>query len=228
MRVAIVQSNYIPWKGYFDLIASVDRFILYDDMQFTRRDWRNRNKIKTPQGLKWLTVPVLSKGKYFQTIKDTRIDGSAWAAKHWKSIETNYARAPHFKLMEGIFRPAYEGNIPNFLSELNTKLIRNVCEFLEIEAVVESSSDYDLVDGPNARLIDLCKQIGADVYISGPLARDYLDTSKFSSAGIEVEWFDYSGYPIYDQLWGEFEHGVSVLDLISNTGSAAPNYMKNV
>ncbi|MAZ01609.1 MAG: hypothetical protein CMN56_00555 [Sneathiella sp.] len=228
MRVAIVQSNYIPWKGYFDLIASVDRFILYDDMQFTRRDWRNRNKIKTPQGLTWLTVPVLSKGKYFQTIKDTRIDGTAWAAKHWKSIETNYARAPHFKMMADTFRPAYEKDIPDFLSELNAKLIRKVCEFLNIDAIVESSADYDLVDGPSARLADLCKQVGADVYVSGPLARDYLDISLFSEKGVEVEWFDYSGYPIYDQLWGEFEHGVSILDLISNTGLTAPNYMKNV
>lgn len=228
MRVAIVQSNYIPWKGYFDLIASVDRFILYDDMQFTRRDWRNRNKIKTPQGLTWLTVPVLSKGKYFQTVKDTRIDGAAWAKKHWKSIETNYARSPHFNMMADIFRPVYDGEMPNFLSELNTQLIRKVCEFLSIDAIVESSADYDLVDGPSARLADVCKQVGADVYVSGPLARDYLDVSLFSSKGVEVEWFDYSGYPVYDQLWGEFEHGVSVLDLISNTGLTAPNYMKNV
>lgn len=228
MRVAIVQSNYVPWKGYFDLIGSVDRFILYDDMQFTRRDWRNRNKIKTPQGLAWLTVPVLSKGKYFQTIKDTRIDGSAWAVKHWRSIETNYTRAPYFEMMAEIFKPTYEGNIPTFLSELNTHLIRNICEFLNIDAIVESSADYDLIDGQSERLVDLCKQVGAEVYVSGPLARDYLDTSVFSSAGIEVEWFDYTGYPVYDQLWGEFEHGVSILDLISNAGPNTPDYMKNV
>ncbi|MEX1034603.1 MAG: WbqC family protein [Sneathiella sp.] len=228
MRVAIVQSNYIPWKGYFDLIASVDRFVLYDDMQFTRRDWRNRNKIKTPQGLAWLTVPVLSKGKYFQTIKDTQIDGAAWAAKHWKSIEINYARAPYFEMMAEFFRPTYEGEMPTFLSELNTQLIRNVCEFLNIDAIVENSADYDLVEGQSERLVDLCKQLGADVYVSGPLARDYLDTALFLSEGIKVEWFDYSGYPVYDQLWGGFEHGVSILDLIANTGLNAPNYMKNV
>ncbi|MZR30630.1 WbqC family protein [Sneathiella litorea] len=228
MRVAIVQSNYIPWKGYFDMIASVDRFILYDDMQFTRRDWRNRNKIKTPQGMTWLTVPVLSKGKYFQAIKDTQIDGTAWAAKHWKSIETSYSRSQNFELMADIFKPTYEGEIPMFLSELNTQLIRKVCNFLGLNTIIESSADYQLAEGPSERLLGLCEQVKADVYVSGPLARDYLDTAQFTSAGIDVEWFDYTGYPVYDQLWGEFEHGVSILDLIANVGLDTPSYMKNV
>lgn len=228
MRVAISQSNYIPWKGYFDIIASVDRFILYDDMQFTRRDWRNRNKIKTPQGLVWLSVPVLTKSKYFQSIKDTQIDGSAWAAKNWRTIETNYARAPNFEMMADIFRSTYEGEIPEFLSDLNSQLIRKICNFLNINTIIESSADYELVEGKSERLLDLCKQVDADVYISGPSAQGYLDTALFSSAGVDVEWFDYSGYPVYDQLWGDFEHGVSILDLIANTGLKSPNYMKNV
>jgi hypothetical protein len=228
MKVAIVQSNYIPWKGYFDMIAAADRFILYDDMQFTRRDWRNRNKIKTPHGPVWLTVPVLSKGKYSQAIKDTRINGGSWAAKHWKSIEVNYARAPYFKIIEELYRPVFEGEIPEFLSELNTLLIKKTCDFLHIDTIIESSSDYELADEQSARLLGLCQQVNADVYISGPLARDYLNTGLFASAGVEVEWFDYSGYPVYDQLWGEFEHGVSIVDLIANTGSNAPKYMKYV
>jgi hypothetical protein len=106
-KVAIVQSNYIPWKGYFDLIAAVDEFILYDDMQFTRRDWRNRNKIKTPQGLQWLTVPVRVKGKYYQAIRETEISGSDWANDHWKSLVQNYSRAPHFRSVAEIFEPLY-------------------------------------------------------------------------------------------------------------------------
>jgi hypothetical protein len=96
-KCAIVQSNYIPWKGYFDLIAAVDEFILYDDMQYTRRDWRNRNQIKTPQGLQWLTVPVVVKGLYYQKIRETEIDGTVWATSHWKSLVANYKRAPHFE-----------------------------------------------------------------------------------------------------------------------------------
>src|ERR1700754_2429408 len=95
-RVAIVQSNYIPWKGYFDLIAAVDEFILYDDMQYTRRDWRNRNQIKTPLGVQWMTVPVQVKGKYYQKIKDTEIDGIDWAEAHWRLLAQNYRRAAHF------------------------------------------------------------------------------------------------------------------------------------
>src|SRR3990172_2397370 len=96
-KIAIVQSNYIPWKGYFDMIAAVDEFILYDDMQYTRRDWRNRNQIKTPQGQQWLTVPVKVKGKYLQTIRETEINGTDWAEAHWTGIAQNYRRAPHFE-----------------------------------------------------------------------------------------------------------------------------------
>ena len=99
-RVAIVQSNYIPWKGYFDLINSVDEFVLFDDMQYTRRDWRNRNKIKTPQGLKWLSIPVKVKGKYYQKINETKIEKRDWANKHWKTISMNYRDSPHFKKFE--------------------------------------------------------------------------------------------------------------------------------
>jgi len=106
-KIAISQSNYIPWKGYFDMIAAVDEFILYDDMQYTRRDWRNRNQIKTPQGVHWLTVPVLVKGKYYQKIKDTQIDGADWALVHWKSLIQNYRATPHFNDIAAWLEPLY-------------------------------------------------------------------------------------------------------------------------
>ncbi|MFC4269922.1 hypothetical protein GQF03_05275 [Sneathiella chungangensis] len=228
MRVAIVQSNYIPWKGYFDMIASVDYFILYDDVQFTRRDWRNRNKIKTRDGLQWLTVPVLSKNKYFQAIKDTKIDGTAWATKHWRSIDANYKKAPHFDALAEIIRPVYEGETPEYLTELNVLLIRRICDFLNIKTTISLSSEFDLAEGQNERLLGICKQLDADVYVSGPLAKDYLDISLFAADGVDVEWFDYSGYPNYDQLWGDFEHGVSIVDLIANTGHNAADFMKYV
>lgn len=113
-KVAILQSNYIPWKGYFDLIGAVDEFILYDDMQYTRRDWRNRNQIKTPQGVQWLTVPVRVKGKYEQKIRDTEIDGSDWAVAHWKALVQNYARAPHFAEIAAWLEPLYlSGSYPS-------------------------------------------------------------------------------------------------------------------
>lgn len=106
-KVAILQSNYIPWKGYFDMIAAVDEFILYDDMQYTRRDWRNRNQIKTPQGVHWLTVPVQVKGKYYQKIRETEIDGTNWASTHWKALEQNYRRAPHYTEIASWLEPLY-------------------------------------------------------------------------------------------------------------------------
>src|SRR5262245_52507754 len=106
-KVAIVQSNYIPWKGYFDMIAAVDEFILYDDMQYTRRDWRNRNKIKTPHGTRWITVPVQVKGKFHQTIHETEISGGDWAVAHWKALCLNYRRAAHFDIVAARLEPLY-------------------------------------------------------------------------------------------------------------------------
>ena len=112
-KVAILQSNYIPWKGYFDMIAAVDEFILYDDMQYTRRDWRNRNQIKTPQGVQWLTVPVKVKGKYHQTIRETEIEGAQWAKDHWKALSQNYRRAAMLQRDCGLARTALSGRAAN-------------------------------------------------------------------------------------------------------------------
>ena len=227
-KVAIVQSNYVPWKGYFDLIAAVDEFILYDDMQYTRRDWRNRNRIKTPQGPQWITVPVEVKGKYAQTIFETRIAGSDWADKHWKSLELNYARAPHFDEVTRWLKPLYLERDHGLLSEMNRHLITAICAYLGIETTITLSSDYRLEDGKTERLASLVRQAGGDQYLSGPAARDYLDTEVFAREKIELSWFDYSGYPEYPQLWGDFEHHVSILDLLFNCGKEAPGYMKSV
>ena len=226
-RVAILQSNYIPWKGYFDLIASVDEFVIYDDMQFTRRDWRNRNQIKTPQGPIWLTVPVKVKGKYDQTIRETEIDGADWAAKHWKSLVGNYARAPFFKEVAALIEPLYRQDYP-LLTVLNRTFLDAVCAYLGIHTSIRDSSEFTLADGKSERLADLCQQLGADEYVSGPAAKDYLDESVFQRLGMTVSWFDYSGYPEYPQLWGDFTHYVSVLDLMFNCGREAPLYMKFV
>jgi len=225
-KIAIVQSNYIPWKGYFDMIAAVDEFILYDDMQYTRRDWRNRNKIKTPQDLQWLTVPVRVKGKYHQTIRETEIDGDDWMEAHWKALEQNYRRAPHFTEVAAVFEPLYRSSSYTHLSQLNRTLIEAVCGWLDIPTVISASWDYTLVDGKSERLADLCRQAGATEYISGPSARDYIEPEPFAARGIEVAWFDYAGYPEYPQLWGEFTHGVTILDLLFNCGKDAPHYMK--
>ena len=227
-KVAIVQSNYIPWKGYFDMIAAVDEFILFDDMQYTRRDWRNRNQIKTPQGQQWLTVPVKVKGKYLQTIRETEIDGADWAEAHWKAIAQNYRRAPHFEEVSALFEPHYRHCQHTHLSKLNRALIVVVCAYLGITTKISNSWDYVLIEGKTERLADLCAQAKGTEYISGPSARDYIEDQLFAERDIKLTWFNYTGYPEYPQLWGDFAHGVTILDLLFNCGKDAPRYMRNV
>ncbi len=227
-KVAILQSNYIPWKGYFDMIAAVDEFILYDDMQYTRRDWRNRNQIKTPQGVQWLTVPVLVKGKYHQKICETEIDGTDWAAAHWKSLAQNYRRAPHFAEIASWLEPLYIRESFTQLSNLNRRFIEAICSYLGIKTTITYSSDYNLREGKTERLADLCVQAGGTEYISGPVAKDYVDEKVFANLGLKLTWFEYAGYPEYPQLWGDFTHGVTILDLLFNCGKEAPYYMRYV
>lgn len=227
-KVAILQSNYIPWKGYFDLIAAVDEFVLYDDMQYTRRDWRNRNLIKTPHGLQWLTVPVRVKGKYHQKIRETEIDGTDWSGVHWKALVQNYSRAPCFREIAAWLEPVYLDNSSRIISQLNRRFLEEICNYLGIKTAITNSWDYDLVDGKTERLADLCEQAGGTEYISGPAARDYIEQQVFEDKGIKLTWFDYAGYPEYPQLWGDFTHGVTILDLLFNCGKRSYRYMRFV
>ncbi|MGV3468704.1 WbqC family protein [Limnobacter sp.] len=226
-KVAILQSNYIPWKGYFDIISAADEFIIYDDMQFTKRDWRNRNLIKTPQGAKWITVPVKVKGKFDQSIKNTEIDGCDWKEQHWKAISLNYKKSKFFKELSHQLEELYSVDY-QYISELNRTFISFICNYLEINTKISNSWDYSLSDGKTERLVDLCRQAGATEYISGPAAKDYIEPNCFSDAGIQLTWFDYSGYPEYPQLWGEFVHGVTILDLLFNCGKDSKKYMRFV
>ena len=227
-KVAIVQSNYIPWKGYFDMIAAVDEFIIFDDMQYTKRDWRNRNQIKTSQGVQWLTVPVKAKGTYHQKIKDTEIDSVDWGSTHWNSLVQNYQRTPHFKEIANWLEPLYCGESYTNVSQLNRRFIEAICNYLSITTKITNSWDYELVDGKTERLVDLCKKAGGTEYISGPAAKDYVDEEVFSKMDIKLTWFDYSNYPEYPQLWGEFTHGVTILDLLFNCGKDAHQYMRYI
>lgn len=228
--VAIVQSNYIPWKGYFDLIGRADEFILLDDVQYTRRDWRNRNRIKTPNGTQWLSIPVQVKGKYTQLIQDTVVSEAAWAAKHWATIRNFYARAPHFATLAERLEQTYrEAGALTHLSDINRLFIERICGWIGLGTRLCRSTDYLHGDGKSERLLDLCRQAGATVYLSGPAARGYLDETLFADHGIRVEWMDYGGYPSYPQLHGEFDHFVTILDLLLNVGpDSARAYMKSV
>ena len=225
-RIAILQSNYIPWKGYFDLINSVDEFILYDTAQFTKNDWRNRNKIKTPRGIVWLTIPV--RHNFGQTIHETIVSDPTWGQKNWGSLLQNYAKAPHFGEYKALFENLYRDAAgEQYLSVINYRFLHQVCAILGVRTPITWSRDYRLVDGQTERLVDLCRQAGADEYLSGPAAKDYIQEELFSDAGIRLTYMDYSGYPEYQQLYPPFEHGVSILDLIFNEGPDAPKYMKS-
>jgi WbqC-like protein family len=229
-RIAIVQSSYIPWKGYFDLIRAVDEFVLLDDVQFTRRDWRSRNQIKTQHGPAWLTVPVRSKGLFQQLIRDTCVSDASWSQKHWATLRASYARAPFFAAFENSIGDLYRAvATEQRLSMVNYRLIAGVCRILGIGTPITWSSDYIVsTDGRNARLIDICKQAGATHYLSGPSARGYVDTEMFANAGICVDFADYSGYAEYPQVYPPFTHHVSALDLIFSTGPDALGYMKRL
>lgn len=225
-KIAIVQSNYVPWKGYFDMIAAVDEFIFYDDVQFTKNDWRNRNKIKTPKGAEWISIPV---GQDIgRRVRDVVLSNNRWQIKHWKTLESNYHRASYFSEVAAIIEPLYRHQKYSHLSMLNREFIEVVCRFLGITTKISNSWDYNLVGGRTERIVDLCVQAGAGEYISGPAAKDYIDVRSFSERDVHITWFDYSGYPKYPQLWGEFIHGVTILDLLFNCGKNSTQYMKYV
>ena len=226
-RIAILQSNYIPWKGYFDLIDRVDEFFLYDEVQYTRGDWRNRNRVKTPDGLKWLTIPVEFSGHDLRAIHDVRVADGRWARKHWTTLANCYARAPHFRDYAPAVEALYDAAAgEDHLSAVNRTFLVGLCRLLGITTAIRSTSDYELGEGRTSRLVELCRQVGATRYLSGPAAKAYIDDRLFDAAGVEVEYMDYSGYPEYPQLYPPFEHGVSVLDLLFNTGPDAPRYLR--
>lgn len=228
-KIAILQSNYIPWKGYFDLISAVDEFVIFDEMQFTKRDWRNRNQIKTPNGMKWLTVPVRTKGSFNQKIIDTQIDGDEWVENHIKSLEHNYSGAKFFNEILTIIKPIYLEKKFNYISDLNLEFIKAICNYLEIDTKILNSSDLGVLNnGKTDRLIDICKKLKGKIYVSGIAAKNYIEIDKFNKEKIKVEWFDYDGFIEYPQLWGEFSHNVTILDLLFNCGKKSKHYLRHL
>jgi hypothetical protein len=224
VRVAIIQSNYIPWKGYFDIIHDVDAFIFLDDVQFTSRDWRSRNRIKSREGLAWLTVPVGSDTS--RLIHEVEIESPKWQESHWKSLLHSYSKAPYFGLYRELFEEFYRGRHWKNLSEMNQWPTRRIAtDCLGITTEFLDSRQFTLNGRKLDRLLDLIRQSGATSYLSGPSARDYIDDECFRAAGIALEYKDYTGYPTYDQPYPPFEHAVSVLDVLFNTGPDAPYYL---
>ncbi len=216
-----MQSNYIPWKGYFDIINMVDEFVLYDDVQYTKNDWRNRNIIKTQSGTLWLTIPVLMKGRFGQNINETEIGDDRWASKHWKSLQGNYAKAGHFRAIGPVLRGLYEqAREERLLSSVNEVFTRKICGLLGFSTKISRSMDYELKGDRLERLVGLCEQAGANEYLTVPNTKAYLDEEVFKRAGISVRWMNYSGYAEYGQLFcPPFVHEVSIIDLLLNEGA---------
>lgn len=224
-RVAIVQSNYIPWRGYFDLIRSTDVFVLYDTAQYTVRDWRNRNRIKTRHGLKWLTIPV-EDANARRPIRDMRVSDPTWAERHWRTLAHSYADAAQWRAMRQAIEPLFRECRSEYLSEINYRFLTGLCPLLGIEPTLRWSSEFAAEGDRTGRLVTICRALNADVYVSGPSAREYLDEAQFTAQGMTVQFFDYAGYPEYPQPFPPFEPQVSVIDLIVNTGIDAPAYLR--
>lgn len=225
-KIAILQSNYIPWKGYFDIINRVDEFILYDTVQYTKNDWRNRNLIKTQNGLKWLTVPVIIQNSS-QRICETKTVNNLWRVKHWKSLNQYYGKARYFSVYRDVFHEAYCNHSENLLSAINYTFINTINYLLGIDTKISFAAEYQCDGERCERLISLCHKAGASTYLSGPSAKGYLDESLFKAEKIHVEWMDYSGYPEYEQFYPPFAHGVTILDLIFHQGPKAIEYLQN-
>ncbi len=226
MKIAILQSNYIPWKGYFDIINMADEFILYDTVQFTKNDWRNRNKIKTHQGVNWITIPV--KHSITQNINEIKVLNNKWRRKHWQTLKLNYSKAKYFNEYKHIFENLYLNSDETFLSKINYNFIDEINKILGIKTKITWSSEYELFGKQNETLINICKQAKATEYISGPAAKKYLNNNLFEKEIIKITWMNYSNYPTYNQLFPPFEHAVSILDLIFNEGENANKYLKNL
>lgn len=224
-KLAILQSNYIPWKGYFDIIHDVDEFCFYDDVQYTSRDWRNRNKIVTENGLKWLSVPV-GQGVH-RLIYEVEIEDPSWQRTHFETIKFAYSRHPFFKQYKPFLEDVYEGHEWKYLSDLNQYMIRIIAkEFLGCNTTFTDSRQYKTHGAKHEKLLSLVEAAQADFYESGPAAKDYIIADDYKERGIQLVWKDYSGYPEYPQKNTEqFEHGVSILDLLFNVGDEASYYI---
>lgn len=227
MRVGIIQSSYIPWRGYFDFIRSVDLFMFLDDVQYPRgRSWRNRNQVKTPTGLKWLTVPVPSKS-YSLAIDEVRManTGRPWRDAHRGVLENAFRGAPHAEDALSLWEHAVNAG-DSMLSDLNARLTKSICTYLEIATPITKSREYGVPGSATDRLINLVKAVGGTTYLSGPAAKDYLDEDAFRRNGLRLEYksYDYAPYP---QLWGPFAGAVTVLDLVANLGRDASQHLNS-
>jgi hypothetical protein len=214
--VAVHQPQYLPWLGYFDKIRRADVFCFLDDVQYKKNDWQNRNRIRTARGWQWLTVPVCY--RFPQKISEVTINNAVnWRHKHLQALITNYSRTPYYKDYSGLFEDVYSETWDS-LCDLNIFLIKRLGSALGLnQKLIVKTSDFKLSEDPTERLIDICKVLDADTYLSGQDGTKYMDMDRFRQSGISVEVQDFN-HPVYPQAFKDFESHMSVIDLLFNCG----------
>lgn len=216
--VTISQSNYLPWRGYFSQISNSDHFVFLDNVQFTPRDWRTRNRIRTPQGPEWINVPVVKPDSRFEIIENIRIASDSFIQNHLEKIRRNYSRSkffdPNWMVLQNILNDSYHEN----LSVFNQKIIESISQNFSLSCNFVNASQIKSSEEPTQRLLDICLALGATTYQTGARAKTYLDVTKFQAKGIEVVWSEYNFHD-YQQLWDlAFDPNLSIIDLILNMG----------
>jgi hypothetical protein len=217
MKVVILQPGYLPWLGFFDQMYQSDVFIIYDDVQYDKHGWRNRNRIKTAQGVQWLTIPVLTTGREKPLIKEVMINNKIdWRRTHLKTIQQSYSRAPHFNHYLGIFEEIYAKEW-QYLIDIDMAFINILMEKLGLKREIKYSSALGIAGQGTERIVNICRKLGATSYLTGDAAKNYLDEEAFSQNNIELKYHNYP-HPVYNQLYGEFVPYLSIIDLLFNHG----------
>jgi len=214
MRVAVHQPQYLPWSGLFDKIDQADLFVVLDNVQYQKNEWQNRNRIKTPQGWRWLTVPVHY--VFPQRLRDVRVAETGWQRTHWRTLTQSYRKAPHFDRYAPLLEPLYTARW-SWLVDLALAGMACLASALGLVWAPRLASEMTLTEHPNQRLIDICREVGADRYLAGSGSRHYLDLPAFERAGLTVEVQQFT-HPVYPQLYPPFEPGLSAADLLFNCG----------
>lgn len=219
MIVGIHQPNYLPYLGFFDKLKKSDMFIIYDNAQFTKGDFQHRNRVRIYNGWKWLTVPVEKKHIPINQIKiknEVTVEGITWQEAHLKEIHDNYKKAPYYNIFEKYIRRIYEQEYDTLI-DINMKLIKYLMKSFEINTEIVYSSEFEFRSKSTERLVDLVSTVGGDIYLSGPMGKDYLDLELFGKKGIEVVFQDFN-HPIYQQQYDGFEPYMSAIDAMFNVG----------
>ena len=225
MRVTILQPSYLPWLGFFEQMSRSDKFVLLDDVQYTRRDWRNRNRIRVRENWIWLTVPVQQKSRFSQSLLETRIDNSvSWRRKHLETLRQHYCKAPFFEKYFPRCQQVYEKDW-TFLFDLCLEAINLIKEEMGIETPLLRSSEMKPGGEKTERLVSICRELGATHYLSGESGSNYIAEEDFSSQGIALEYQNYE-HPVYPQRYTGFVPHLSAIDLLFNCGEQSLGILK--